>query len=1232
MRSTAADLGQSNRGWLLFWILLVTGVASLNAVNGQSAAARLKTLVRYAARPSGTPVVIGGRLFTFDSSGAGIRPASVEEAGFGFAPVPNCAESDARMLDTTVLPVPVPGQMFSADVAFDGSNWLVVWEHHVGRSDIYCARIDSAGTVLDRFGIPAVVAPGYQVFPQLAFNGHHYLIVWEDWRGGSYADIYAARVTPGGVVLDPGGFPVCTAPNDQWHPAVVWSGSNWLIVWEDFRDGEQFDIRGVRLDTAGTVLAPGEFALAAADVPETGPVVAAAGDTALVCWTLWPEILAEGGIYGRRIDGQGTILDPEPLLISDRDSLEYAPAIAAGPDGWLVTWIDTRRGEDDVFGARVSPGGAVIDPNGIAVSTAAGAQRPWSVAFDGTNYIATWEDRRNGAADVYCARVNQSGTVLDPNGIAVCAATDNQVGPAVAAGSTATLVVWDDDRDPEHTRSYFARFDQTGTVLEPNGRQVALAANSQSEPAVAFDGTGFLVVWADAGAGGSDIRAIKVDQTGRQLAAGFTVSAAPRDQLRPAVAFDGDNFLVVWEDWRGTDAPDVYGARVSRSGAVLDPAGIAILAGPGRQTAPAVAFGGGRYVVAVQNDRFLTGWDDIYGVRLNPDGTVLDSVGFPIDTASHWQVQPRLDFSGSNFLVVWEDHRAGLAGDIYACRLGLDGLPLDPVAEGFAVTGSQRAESKPDLAYDGANWLVAWECEGFDRATDIRYCRVRREGGLLDPTGRTASAAPDSQSCPRVVFDGNNWLVLWRNRSSADAPRLGGVRINSTGGIAGYLRPGINAPAAAAPAACRGGLGAFAVWSAWTWNWENRAYNSWRVWGEYLAASSPAVGPGWFRCGDVSGSLKRVKHGGSLVALGDKVYALVGNNTRDLLAYDIDDNHWTTLTPVPTAAAGPARNVNRGACAASDGNALYIIKGNNTSEFWCYEPNSGRWEELPQPEFSGRIKAGSMAFDGSRSIYLVPGNNRNEWRVFDLRYRRWMMPRPETLPGLKWKKGSLLVCAGGRLYGVRGGSKTNEFYSLDLSLPEPVWQRRTDLPLVGREGRRRKVKDGAAAAWGGDRLWLLKGGNSLEFFAYDPELDEWRQYEDVGQPSGVPAKKVKAGGALAYSTTTGGLYALVGNNTNEFWGYLPGADNSGVMGTVRPLPRQDSVGPAVFPSLVRGSGPVQVPETTGSLRIYDSSGRLVMNITGKAGGWRPDVSGLAPGIYFLQTDGRSSRGRMTVVR
>ena len=91
--------------------------------------------------------------------------------------------------------------------------------------------------------------------------------------------------------------------------------------------------------------------------------------------------------------------------------------------------------------------GVVLDPAGIAIAATANNERSPSIAFDGTNYLVVWEDYRRGEPDIFSARVSQSGTVLDPDGIAISIDIGDQYDPLVAFDGTNYLVVWENQYD-----------------------------------------------------------------------------------------------------------------------------------------------------------------------------------------------------------------------------------------------------------------------------------------------------------------------------------------------------------------------------------------------------------------------------------------------------------------------------------------------------------------------------------------------------------------------------------------------------------------------------------------------------------------------------------------------------------------------------------------------------------------------------------------------------------------
>ena len=161
--------------------------------------------------------------------------------------------------------------------------------------------------------------------------------------------------------------------------------------------------------------------------------------------------------------------------------------------------------------------GTVLDPQGITISLDPGDYKADpAAAFDGTNYLVTWEVYLHSppfTAAVYGARVTPTGTVLDPSGIAIATASGNNWGPALAFDGSNYLVTWLTDRDG--TKVNASRVDPAGQVLDPGGLVLDRTAPSdQNRPAVAFDGTNYFVVWQDYRSGGSDIYGARLTEQG----------------------------------------------------------------------------------------------------------------------------------------------------------------------------------------------------------------------------------------------------------------------------------------------------------------------------------------------------------------------------------------------------------------------------------------------------------------------------------------------------------------------------------------------------------------------------------------------------------------------------------------------------------------------------------------------------------------------------------------------
>ena len=127
------------------------------------------------------------------------------------------------LVDTNVLYVQARGNQGWPSVAFDGTNYLVVWQDSrcFPQHDIYGARVSFQGVVLDSAGIhiATVTYDCNQAYcdgaPAVSYNGSEYFVVWQDRQYSSEIDIYGARITTSGVILDSNGIPISTATGHQ---------------------------------------------------------------------------------------------------------------------------------------------------------------------------------------------------------------------------------------------------------------------------------------------------------------------------------------------------------------------------------------------------------------------------------------------------------------------------------------------------------------------------------------------------------------------------------------------------------------------------------------------------------------------------------------------------------------------------------------------------------------------------------------------------------------------------------------------------------------------------------------------------------------------------------------------------------------------------------------------------------------------------------------------------------
>jgi len=361
----------------------------------------------------------------------------------------------------------------SPDVVYGDTNYLVVWMGRpVDYYGIYGQRVSLSGSLVGSvFPISSVQA--HQEFPAVAAGDSNYLVVWWNWNGD---DIYGQLVSFLGTLIG-NAIPISVANLFQWYPDVCFGDTNYLVVWMD-RRAQGFDIYGQIVSQSGNLVGS-NFPISSAPSDQQFPAIAWDGTNYLVVWM--DSRNGDYDIYGQRVSPSGNLIG-DNFSISTATDVQVFPAIAWDGANYLVVWQDRRNGTEDIYGQRVSPSGNLIGDN-FSISTAANEQVLPDVAWDGTNYLVVWQDKRNGTEDIYGQLVSPSGSLVG-NNFPISEATDIQGRSAIAWGETKYLVVWEDKRNGTNSDIWGNIDFPVGIEVAPRGRNLPKTPKLEITPTI----------------------------------------------------------------------------------------------------------------------------------------------------------------------------------------------------------------------------------------------------------------------------------------------------------------------------------------------------------------------------------------------------------------------------------------------------------------------------------------------------------------------------------------------------------------------------------------------------------------------------------------------------------------------------------------------------------------------------------------------------------------------------
>ncbi len=138
------------------------------------------------------------------------------------------------------------------DMVWDGTTYGLTWTqtndaaHHV-----WFVKLSTSGShAITASQITTVAVPST---PSITWTGSEYGVAWIDGRtsGWAQSDIYFQRIATTGEAVLSGDVPLVTGAFKSELPDIIWSSSEYAVVWQDTRDGINQEIYFARISGDG---------------------------------------------------------------------------------------------------------------------------------------------------------------------------------------------------------------------------------------------------------------------------------------------------------------------------------------------------------------------------------------------------------------------------------------------------------------------------------------------------------------------------------------------------------------------------------------------------------------------------------------------------------------------------------------------------------------------------------------------------------------------------------------------------------------------------------------------------------------------------------------------------------------------------------------------------------------------------------------------------------------------
>lgn len=579
---------------------------------------------------------------------------------------------DGHLLDES--PVVLMDWIYGATTCLSGNGEYLVAGPTWNDSTTFQARRVGLNGVPNgaAFNVPSL---------NIASSDDEYYVVWI----AGYTNLVGSRMTGAGTLLTPAGT-VLVSNFSQYHQsAVAGDGTTWWVEW-----GAADQLHLLRVSAAGLPLDPDGGALLPITIGGSinqaySPMLAprGAGGISLFWYDLRASLGADANVFALPISAEN-VAGVERCLSTGTPS-QRNPDFSDGPGGGVaIAYVSEGANNDRVLVSFLSPSGAPLggEPIEVFQGPTVGVA---GIAFNGEQFMVTWDQGSSGLSptQVMARRLNPDGTFLDEQPILVMPGFN----PAIEALGTNFLIAAARFATyPQFIYLYGNRIDGlTGTVLDGPAGLFLGGGYVNGKVRVRSDGAQWWVaahsMWTHDSSQGDAILA-RVPPVGPATQA-FNPTPVAGGSGDPDLAFSGEKYLIVWRMNSLSNANNYIAGRVMNADGSFPPGYFTIAEAAGRQLRPTVSWDGDTFVVGWDDQRnqssFFDARTDVYAARVTEQGTVLDLNAIPIAT------NPEADSAVATFshadgatLFAYSNFDLSPPFDSYRIRLARFGLPAQP--------------------------------------------------------------------------------------------------------------------------------------------------------------------------------------------------------------------------------------------------------------------------------------------------------------------------------------------------------------------------------------------------------------------------------------------------------------------------------------------------------------------------------------------------------------------------